>query len=53
MAKRKNQKVIEKDVRKQTIANKKYKDTVFRMLFTDRNNLLSLYNAVNGSKSEK
>ena len=52
MAKRKNQKVIEKDARKQTIANKKYKDTVFRMLFTDRNNLLSLYNAVNGSNYE-
>ena len=52
MAKRKNRKVIEKDVRKQVVANKKYKDTVFRMLFTDRNNLLSLYNAVNGSNYE-
>ena len=28
-------------------ANRKYKDTVFRMLFSDKENLLSLYNAVN------
>ena len=28
-------------------ANRNYKDTVFRMLFSDRKNLLSLYNAVN------
>lgn len=28
-------------------ANRKYKDTVFRMLFSDRRNLLSLYNAIN------
>ena len=28
--------------------NRKYKDTVFRMLFSDRDNLLSLYNAVSG-----
>ena len=28
-------------------ANRNYKDTVFRMLFSDRANLLSLYNAVN------
>ena len=28
-------------------ANRKYKDTVFRMLFSDRKNLLSLYNAIN------
>ena len=27
--------------------NKKYKDTVFRMLFSDRKELLTLYNAVN------
>ena len=27
--------------------NRNYKDTVFRMLFSDRKNLLSLYNAVN------
>ena len=28
--------------------NTKYKDTVFRMLFSDKKNLLSLYNALNG-----
>ena len=28
-------------------ANRKYKDTVFRMLFSDKKNLLSLYNAIN------
>ena len=30
-------------------ANRKYKDTVFRMLFSDKENLLSLYNAINRS----
>ena len=30
-------------------ANRNYKDTVFRMLFSDRANLLSLYNAVTGN----
>ena len=30
-------------------ANRKYKDTIFRMLFSDKGNLLSLYNAVNGT----
>ena len=29
--------------------NRNYKDTIFRMLFSDRKNLLSLYNAVNQS----
>ena len=33
-------------------ANRKYKDTIFRMLFSDRENLLSLYNAVNGTAYE-
>lgn len=28
-------------------ANRNYKDTIFRMLFSDRESLLSLYNAVN------
>ena len=32
--------------------NRNYKDTVFRMLFQDRKNLLSLYNAVNGTAYE-
>lgn len=30
-------------------ANRKYKDTMFRMIFKDKKELLSLYNAVNGS----
>ncbi len=29
-----------------------YKDTLFRLLFRDRNRLLSLYNAVNGTSSD-
>lgn len=33
-------------------ANRTYKDTVFRMLFSDRENLLSLYNAINGTTYE-
>ena len=28
-------------------ANRNYKDTIFRMIFSDRESLLSLYNAVN------
>ena len=31
------------------MVNRKYKDTVFRRLFSERDNLLSLYNAVNGT----
>ena len=31
-------------------ANRKYKDTVFRMLFSDKKHLLSLYNAVSGKE---
>lgn len=34
--------------RRNAAVNQKYKDTVFRMLFSDRQNLLALYNAVNG-----
>ena len=61
MAKRKNREVVvrknytadsKRKVNKVVKANRKYKDTVFRMLFSDRNNLLSLYNAVNGSNYE-
>lgn len=33
-------------------ANRKYKDTMFRMIFKDKKELLSLYNAVNGSHHE-
>ena len=50
MAKRKNKKIIVKRNRLKgntATANRKYKDTVFRMLFSDRKNLLSLYNAIN------
>ena len=55
MAKRKNKKITVKRNRLKgntATANCKYKDTVFRMLFSDRENLLSLYNAVNGSNYE-
>ena len=55
MTRRKNRKIAVKkncNVRKNLTANRKYKDTVFRMLFSDRKNLLSLYNAVNGSAYE-
>ena len=34
---------------KQLSTNRNYKDTIFRMLFSDRKNLLSLYNAVSGA----
>ena len=34
---------------KRITANRKYKDTVFRMLFSDKENLLALYNAINGT----
>lgn len=33
-------------------ANRKYKDTVFRMLFSDKRNLLALYNAINRTSYE-
>lgn len=33
--------------KEQPVANRKFKDTIFRMLFSDRKNLLSLYNAIN------
>jgi len=47
MAKRKNRKAAVKKTQRtgaSLTANRKYKDTVFRMLFSDRKNLLSLYN---------
>ena len=41
--------VWEKDLRQENgyvpTANRKYKDTIFRLLFSDKKNLLSLYNA--------
>lgn len=55
MAKRKNRKAAVKKTQKMRntlTANRKYKDTVFRMLFSDRKNLLSLYNAINGTAYE-
>ncbi len=55
MAKNKrNRKVTQKKNRMDRIptANRKYKDTVFRMLFSDRANLLSLYNAINKTAYE-
>ena len=50
MAKRKNQKRSNKKYQvnnRRVRANHLYKDTVFRMLYRDKANLLSLYNAVN------
>lgn len=35
--------------KKEVRAQRNYKDTLFRMLFQDKNNLLSLYNAVSGT----
>ena len=35
-----------------TVVNRKYKDTIFRMLFSNKRNLLSLYNALNGRNYE-
>ncbi len=52
MTKRKKQKVTVKrklDRYIPAVANRNYKDTVFRKLFSDRENLLSLYNAINGT----
>ena len=52
MAKRKDSKHITKRTQHMFIpptANRNYKDTVFRLLFSDKENLLSLYNAVSGS----
>ena len=53
MAKRKHKHTVAKGSqnqhqKKQVTANRNYKDTVFRMLFSDKKNLLSLYNAVSG-----
>ena len=49
MSKRKNaQRNRKYSVRNRTVkATKKYKDTIFRMLFENKENLLSLYNAMN------
>ena len=50
MAKRKNQKRRNKKYQvnnRRLRAKDQYKDTIFRMLYRDKENLLSLYNAVN------
>ena len=43
------QKNLQQKVKRESIrtANREYKDTIFRMLFSDKKNLLSLYNAIN------
>lgn len=50
---KKQRKTISKTHRKtisqNSSVNRKYKDTLFRMIFRDRKNLLSLYNALNNS----
>lgn len=33
-----------------TIANRNYKDNLFRMIFREKEELLSLYNAINGTQ---
>ena len=51
MAKRKSQKRRNQKYQannRQLKAKRSYKDTIFRMLYHDKENLLSLYNAVNG-----
>ena len=35
------------------IANRKYKDTIFRWIFSRIENLLSLYNAVTGKRKRQ
>ena len=47
--KRNNNKVSRNSAVNMPATNRNYKDTIFRMLFSDRKNLLSLYNAVNQS----
>ena len=48
--KRNHNKVSRNSAVNMPATNRNYKDTVFRMLFSDRKNLLSLYNAVNQRK---
>ena len=35
-----------------TAVNRNYKDTLFRMVFREKKELLSLYNAINGTHYE-
>ena len=48
--KRNHNKVSRNSAVNMPATNRNYKDTIFRMLFSDRKNLLSLYNAVNQRK---
>ena len=55
MAKRKNQKRRSKKYQvnnRQLKAKRMYKDTIFRMLYHNKENLLSLYNAVNEESTQ-
>ena len=45
--------LVEQTAIEQPKANVKYKDTIFRMLFSEPEHLLSLYNAVTGKRSEE
>ena len=40
---------VNESTKRTPVANRKFKDTVFRMLFSDKEALLSLYNAINNS----
>ena len=47
-----NRQILETGVQenqRNIIVNRKYKDTLFRMVFREKKNLLSLYNALNGT----
>ena len=48
--KRNHNKVSRNSAVNMPVTNRNYKDTIFRMLFSERKNLLSLYNAVNQRK---
>ena len=53
MAKRRNRKKQNEKYQAnehQLTVKRPYKDTIFRMLYHDKENLLSLYNAMNGKK---
>ena len=52
MAKRRTKRTATQKRQQNVKANTKYKDTIFRMLFSDRKNLLSLYNAISGKEYE-
>ena len=43
---------MNKSAQEPLVAKREYKDTVFRMLFSEKSELLSLYNALNGTSYE-